>query len=72
MLPLPLVCASLIRNGDETANIEVFRFKNLSNDQDKPSPSTSEENTDAYLQWIPRCSWAPKNTVMFHFNGTTD
>ena len=30
-----------------------FHFKNLSDDQDKPSPSTSGENTDACLPLIP-------------------
>ena len=48
-----------------------FNFKKLSNDQDKPSPSTSEENTDESLpSTLDTCG--PKNTVMFHFNETTD
>ena len=34
-----------------------FHFKNLSNDQDKRSPSTSEENTEA-------CSPSSPNTLV--------
>ena len=56
-------------------------FRNSSNDQDKPSPSSSGENTYACLPSIPDghhvCCRFPtlmgsKNTVMFHFNETTD
>ena len=73
MLPLPLGEKSVftwqIQNGDETAGIGVFHSKNLSNGQDKPSTSTSGENTDACSRRSQR-SWAPKNTVMFHLNET--
>ena len=48
-----------------------FHFKNLSNDQGKPSPSTSGENTDACSPLISNTSW-PQITLMFHLNETTD
>ena len=47
-----------------------FYFENLSNDQDKPTTSTSGENTDACLLSIPDARGTPQNTVMFHFNET--
>ena len=45
-----------------------FHVRNSSNNQDKLSPSTSGENTNACLPSIPDA----KNTSMFHFNETTD
>ena len=45
-----------------------FHVRNSSNNQDKLSPSTSGENTNARLPSIPDA----KNTSMFHFNETTD
>ena len=49
-----------------------FQFKNLENDQDKSSPSTSGENTDICLASIPEVHGPSKNTGMFYFNETTD
>ena len=48
-----------------------FHFKNSSNDQDKPSPSTTGENCDACSPSIPDDRGHPK-TLMIHFNETTD
>ena len=48
-----------------------FHFKRLSNDQDKPSPSTSAKNTNAYSSSIPD-PHGPRKTLMFHINDTTD
>ena len=50
MLPLPL-------GKKKQPTLMSFHFKNLSNDQDKLSPSMSGENTDACLPSIPDTRW---------------
>ena len=47
-------------------------FKNLSDDQDKSSASTSGENTDACSLLIPDARGPKKNSSMFHFTETID
>ena len=47
--------------------LAFFHFKNLSNDQDKPSPSTSGENTNACLQFQ-----EVQNPPVKNFSGHTD
>ena len=47
-----------------------FNFKISSNDQDKQSPSTLGENTDACSPSIADAHGPQKTTVMFHFNAT--
>ena len=50
-----------------------LHFKNLSNDQDKLSQSTSGENTDTCLLSFPDTRGPKKHcSVMFHFNETTE
>ena len=54
----------------EQPTLPSFHFKNSSSDKDKPSPSTSEENSAACSPSIPDAHGPQKSTVMFHFNET--
>ena len=79
MLPLPLGKKASALHKFEMAmkqpilSVASFHFRNLSNDQDKPSPRTSGENTDACLPLISDARGPQKTlTVTIHFNETTD
>ena len=50
-----------LKNGDKQPTLVSFHFKNLSNDQDKPSPNTSGENTDTCSPSIPNACGPQKN-----------
>ena len=60
--PEKSVCTSEFNMVMKQPTLAPFHLKKLSNDQDKPSLSTSGENTDACSPLIPK----------FHFNETTD
>ena len=48
--------------------LAAFNFKSLSNDQDGPSPSTSEENIDA-CRFPTTTSVGPKKEKCYHPHG---
>ena len=64
--------ASALHKFVKEPTLASFHFKNLSNDQDKPLPSTSRENTDACFPSIFDARWPQINNIMFHSNETTD
>ena len=71
MLPFPSGKKASALRKLEMEMKQPLHFKYSSNDQDKPSPSTSGENTDACLLSIPDAR-GPENHMMFYFNETTD